>query len=379
MKDKNTDFFKIKHQHKNQKARLGELVCASGKVRTPCFMPVGTQATVKTLSSEDLKSCGADIVLSNAYHLYLRPGVDVIDKLGGLHKFMNWPGPILTDSGGYQVFSLAELKKVSDEGVEFQSHLDGSYHMLTPESVIDIERKLSADIIMPLDECLHYPCSRDYAEISTERTTGWARRSRTALLKTEKKARLKQYLFGIVQGASYKDLRRKSARDLVELDLDGYALGGLSVGEPGSVTMDMVRCSVEELPANKPRYFMGLGSPLDMIASVKEGVDMFDCVMPTRYGRNGTAFTSEGKVVVRNSIYAKSKAPLDKECDCLVCKNYSRSYLRHLFNTNELLGPRLLSYHNTYFYQQLTRKIREAIKKDSLVKFEKSFRKKYKD
>ncbi|MCK5305509.1 MAG: tRNA guanosine(34) transglycosylase Tgt [Candidatus Omnitrophica bacterium] len=371
--------FKVLKKDKATKARLGRLYTDHGEINTPCFMPVGTQATVKTLSSEDIKECGAEIVLCNAYHLYLRPGTEVIKKLGGLQKFMSWHGPILTDSGGYQVFSLAELKKVTDEGVEFKSHLDGSRHMLTPENVIRIEGDLGADIIMPLDECLHFPCERDYAEISLKRTNEWARRSKDALLKNQTKTNCKQLLFGIVQGASYLDLREQAARELIDIGFDGYAVGGLIVGESWELTHEILEHTLQFLPEDKPRYFMGLGSPLDIVRAVKGGVDMFDCVMPTRYGRNGTAFTSIGRVVVRNGAYTLDEKPLDENCGCMVCKNYSRAYLRHLFNTSELLGHRLVSYHNTYFYQHLIGQLRQAIKSDELDAFAKEFQKSYRD
>lgn len=370
-------FFKIKNQCLKSNARRGRLKTEAGIVNTPCFMPVGTQATVKTLSSEDILSAKAEILLANAYHLYLRPGTRIIKKLGGLHKFMNWHKPILTDSGGYQVFSLAGLKKVSDEGVRFQSHIDGSYHMLTPEKVIEIESDLGADIIMPLDVCAHYPVSRDYAEVSLERTTVWAKRSKKEFKKRQKTGKYQQFLFGIVQGATFPELRKKAAQELVNLDFDGYSIGGLMVGEPTKLSHDILKTTLDNLPKDKPRYFMGLGTPLDILEAIKSGVDMFDCVMPTRYGRNGTALTSRGKVVVRNGAYKEENKSLDKNCGCFVCKNYSRAYLRHLFNTSEILGPRLVSYHNTYFYQEFTLKVRQAIENNQFEKFEKSFKKAY--
>lgn len=367
--------FKIIKKDRKTKARRGKIYTEAGEVETPCFMPVGTQATVKTLSSEDLNEAGAQIVLVNAYHLYLRPGVDIVKKMGGLHKFMNWPKPILTDSGGYQVFSLAELKKVTDEGVEFQSHLDGSFHFLTPEKVVDIQCDLGVDIIMPLDECLHFPCEYAYAKKSLKRTNNWAKRSKEAFLC--RNSDYKRMLFGIIQGATYLDLRKEAAEELVNLDFDGYAFGGLSVGEPKELTHKIIEETVKFLPEGKTRYFMGLGSPLDIIESVKNGIDMFDCVMPTRYGRNGTAFTSKGKLVVRNGAYKEDKRPLDETCECLVCKNYTRSYLRHLFNAKELLGHRLISYHNIHFNLSLMKLIRKAISDDKLEDFEKEFRNNY--
>ena len=370
-------FFKLKTQSSKSNARRGRLKTEAGIVNTPCFMPVATQATVKTLSSEDMLSAKAEILLANAYHLYLRPGTRIIKKLGGLHKFMNWHKPILTDSGGYQVFSLAELKKISDEGVKFQSHIDGSYHMLTPEKVIEIESDLGVDIIMPLDVCTHYPATRDYAETSLKRTTAWAKRSRKEFEKRQKRGKYQQFLFGIVQGAMFADLRKMAAQELVDLNFDGYSIGGLMVGEPNKLTHKILKITLNELPIDKPRYFMGLGTPLDILEAIKSGVDMFDCVIPTRYGRNGTAFTSRGKVVVRNGAYKEDSKSLDKECDCFVCKNYSRAYLRHLLNTGEILGPRLVSYHNTYFYQKFTLRVRQAIENNQFEKFEKSFKKAY--
>jgi queuine tRNA-ribosyltransferase len=370
-------FFKLLHTSGKSKARRGRIRTQMGIINTPSFMPVATQASVKTLSSEDILSSGAEILLANAYHLYLRPGTKVIKKMGGLHKFMNWHKPILTDSGGYQVFSLAELKKVTDKGVKFQSHIDGSYHMLTPEKVIDIENDLGVDIIMPLDVCCHYPASKRYAEESLARTIDWAKRSKKQFLKRQKRSTHQQFLFGIVQGSTFADLRESSANQLVEIGFDGYSIGGLMVGEPNEETHKILRKTLQFLPEDKPRYFMGLGTPLDILESIKNGVDMFDCVMPTRYGRNGTAFTSKGRVVVRNGAYRTDSKPLDEKCNCFVCKNYSRSYLRHLFNTNEILGPRLVSYHNTYFYQNFTSNIRKAIENNQFEKFEKAFKKAY--
>lgn len=371
--------FEIIHKEPKTKARCGKIYTEKGEILTPCFMPVGTQATVKTLSSEDLIDCNAQVVLCNAYHLYLRPGVKIIKEAGGLHKFMNWKKPILTDSGGYQVFSLAGLRKVTDEGVDFQSHLDGSSHFLTPEKVIDIQCDLDSDIIMPLDECLHFPVERDYAQNSLKRTNKWARQSKDYLLKKKKTKKKKQLLFGIIQGATYLDLREKASLELINIDFDGYALGGLSVGEPKDLTHEVVKHTVGFLPEDKPRYFMGLGSPLDVIKSIKEGIDLFDCIMPTRFGRNGTAFTSAGKLTVRNAEFKEDNRPLDERCDCIVCKGYNRAYLRHLFNANELLGLRLISFHNVYFFLDFMRKTREAIAKDGLDEFEKEFKKNYSD
>jgi queuine tRNA-ribosyltransferase len=364
--------FKLLHQDKNSKARLGRLTTAHGEIDTPCFMPVGTQATVKTLSPRDLEECGAQIVLSNAYHLFLRPGIEVIKKAGGLHKFMSWGKPILTDSGGYQIFSLALLRKVSDRGVEFQSHIDGLKHLLTPEDVVGIQKDFGSDIIMPLDECVHYPCAKDHAQIAMKRTIDWVKRSKAIAGLCSN-----QFLFAIVQGATYEDLRKECAKQLVELDFSGYAIGGVSVGEPKDLRYNIVGFTTELLPKDKPRYLMGVGLPQDIIQGMDKGVDMFDCVVPTRYGRNGTAFTSVGKLTVRNAPYIEDFTPLDPQCGCYTCKNFNRAYLRHLFNTEELLGLRLVSLHNIYFFLDMMNQAREAIKQDRFTEFKKEFLDKY--
>lgn len=358
--------FTLLHKESNTKARLGRLMTAHGQVNTPCFMAVGTQGTVKAVSPAELEALGAEILLSNAYHLFLRPGVEVIKKAGGLHKFMSWPKPILTDSGGYQIFSLALLRKISDAGAQFQSHIDGSRHFLTPEDVIAVQEDLGSDIMMPLDECVHYPCARDHAEVAMKRTLGWARRSLEA-------AGSKQALFGIVQGATYEDLRRECASRLAEMGFGGFAIGGVSVGEPKNLSYNIVNLTAGLLPQEKPRYLMGVGLPEDILEAVEAGVDMFDCVVPTRYGRNGTAFTSAGKITIRNAPFSEDFAPLDKECDCYACRNFSRAYLRHLFNTEEILGLRLVSLHNIYFYLKLMKGIREAVGTDRLPEFKKKF------
>jgi len=359
--------FRVIYTHKDSACRLGKLQTARGSIDTPCFMPVGTQGSVKTLSPRELEESGAGVILSNAYHLLLRPGIEVIKKAGGLHNFMSWHRPILTDSGGYQIFSLALLRKISDEGVVFQSHIDGLRHFLTPESVIQIQDDLGSDIIMPLDECVHYPCGKDYAEVAMRRTIDWARRSKAAV------SRNQQLLFGIVQGATYEDLRKECAQALVEMDFDGFAVGGISVGEPENLRYNMLHFTVGYLPQDKPRYLMGVGLPEDIIEAVECGIDMFDCVVPTRYGRNGTAFTSIGKLTVRNSPYIEDFRPLDERCGCYTCKNFSRAYLRHLFNASEILGLRLVSWHNVYFFLDLMRKVREAIKQDKFPEFKKEF------
>jgi len=367
--------FSLIYHDKSSKARLGRLCVGHGQIDTPCFMPVGTQGTVKSLSPGELRENGAQVILSNAYHLFLRPGREVIKRAGGLHRFISWDRPILTDSGGYQVFSLALLRKVTAEGVEFQSHIDGRKHFLTPEEVIRIQEDLGSDIAMPLDECVHYPCLKDQAELAMERTIAWARRSKEHILNhaAQIQNNHKQLLFGITQGATYEDLRRACAQQIVEIGFDGYAIGGVSVGEPRNLRYNIIDIVSELLPEDKPRYLMGVGTPLDIIEAVERGVDMFDCVVPTRYGRNGTAFTSEGKLIIRNSPFIDDFLPLDSECGCYTCRNFSRAYLRHLFNADEMLGPRLVSLHNIYFYLALMSKIREAISKDSLLKFKEEF------
>ena len=369
--------FTLIHQDKNSKARLGKLITSRGDIDTPCFMPVGTQATVKTLSPKDLNDCGVQIMLSNAYHLFLRPGIEVIRQSGGLHKFMGWQKPVLTDSGGFQIFSLALLRKINDQGVDFQSHIDGDRHFLTPENVIEIQRDLGSDIIMPLDECVHYPCTEDHAQIAGERTFAWAKRAKDAKRELIGEGSDKQKLFGIIQGATFENLRKICAQQIIDLDFDGNALGGLSVGEPKDLMYNIARVVLEILPPLKPRYMMGVGLPEDIIEAIDSGVDLFDCVAPTRYGRNGTAFTSRGKITVRNALYTKDFGPLDEECDCYACKNFTRAYLRHLFNTDELLGLSLVSLHNSYFYQEITRNARKAISADEFKNFKKDFLGKY--
>jgi len=362
--------FKLIHQEKKSKARLGKLTTVHGIIDTPCFMPVGTQGTVKTLSPQELKHSGAQIILANAYHLFLRPGREVIKQAGGLHRFISWDGAILTDSGGYQIFSLALLRKVSDAGVEFQSHVDGLKHFLTPEDVIGIQRDLGSDIIMPLDECVHYPASQDYAQIAMKRTLDWAERSK-------KTAHAGQLLFGIVQGATYEDLRQECAERLVAIGFDGFAIGGISVGEPKNLRYNMMNFTAGFLPLEKPRYLMGVGMPADILEAVEAGIDLFDCVIPTRYGRNGTAFTSEGKITVRNAPYLADFKALDNKCSCYTCKTFSRAYLRHLFNGDEMLGLRLVSLHNVHFYLELMRKIREAIRQDRFLELKQEFLRSY--
>lgn len=353
-------------------ARLGRLHTPHGVIETPIFMPVGTQATVKAMTPEELKEIGSQIILSNTYHLYMRPGHDLIERAGGLHKFMNWDKPILTDSGGFQVFSLGPLRKIKEEGVEFRSHLDGSKHFLSPEKATEIQNALGSDIIMAFDECAPYPADRQYVKNSLERTTRWLERCKAAHKYPEKQA-----LFGIVQGGMYKDLREQSAKEITAIDLPGYAIGGLSVGEPKDMMYEVLDYTVPLLPEDKPRYLMGVGSPDDLLEGVLRGIDMFDCVLPTRIARNGTAMTSQGKVVVRNASYAEDFTSLDSECDCYTCKNYTKAYLRHLIKCNEILGARLLTIHNLHFLLKMMENVREAIKEDRLLDYKKDFFEKY--
>ena len=353
-------------------ARLGRLHTTHGVIETPIFMPVGTQATVKAMTPEELKEIGSQIILSNTYHLYMRPGHDLIERAGGLHKFMNWDKPILTDSGGFQVFSLGPLRKIKEEGVEFRSHLDGSKHFLSPEKATEIQNALGSDIIMAFDECAPYPADRQYVKNSLERTTRWLERCKAAHKYPEKQA-----LFGIVQGGMYKELREQSAKEITAIDLPGYAIGGLSVGEPKDMMYEVLDYTVPLLPEDKPRYLMGVGSPDDLLEGVLRGIDMFDCVLPTRIARNGTAMTSQGKVVVRNASYAEDFTSLDPECDCYTCKNYTKAYLRHLIKCNEILGARLLTIHNLHFLLKMMENVREAIKEDRLLDYKKDFFEKY--
>lgn len=353
-------------------ARLGRLHTPHGVIETPIFMPVGTQATVKAMTPEELKDIGSQIILSNTYHLYMRPGHDLIERAGGLHKFMNWDEPILTDSGGFQVFSLGPLRKIKEEGVEFRSHLDGSKHFLSPEKATEIQNALGSDIIMAFDECAPYPADRQYVKNSLERTTRWLERCKAAHKYPERQA-----LFGIVQGGMYKDLREQSAREITAIDLPGYAIGGLSVGEPKEMMYEVLDYTVPLLPEDKPRYLMGVGSPDDLLEGVLRGIDMFDCVLPTRIARNGTAMTSQGKVVVRNASYAEDFSSLDPECDCYTCRNYTKAYLRHLIKCNEILGARLLTIHNLHFLLKLMENVREAIREDRLLDYKKDFFEKY--
>ncbi|MCH4888311.1 tRNA guanosine(34) transglycosylase Tgt [Acidaminobacter sp. JC074] len=357
---------------KQSGARLGRLHTPRGIINTPIFMPVGTAATVKAMTPEELKDMNAEIILSNTYHLYLRPGHELIEKAGGLHKFMNWDRPILTDSGGFQVFSLGDLRKITEEGVEFRSHIDGSKHFLSPEKATEIQNALGSDIMMAFDECAPYPADYDYVKKSLERTTRWAKRCKDAHKNPDRQA-----LFGIVQGGMYKDLREQSVKELLELDFPGYSVGGLSVGEPKDLMNEVLDYTVPLLPKDKPRYLMGVGSPDALIDGVIRGIDMFDCVLPTRIARNGTAMTSQGKVVIKNAKHIEDFTPLDPDCDCYTCRNYTKAYLRHLFKSGEILSSRLLTTHNLYFLINLMKDVRQAIMDDRLLDFREEFFQRY--
>jgi queuine tRNA-ribosyltransferase len=365
-------------------ARRGKLTTPHGAFETPVFMPVGTAATVKGLTQDALEQLGAGIILSNTYHLYLRPGHELIRKLGGLHKFMSWNRAILTDSGGFQVFSLSELRKITDEGVRFRSHLDGSEHLLTPEKAAEIQLALGSDIAMVLDECIETPAPREIAEAAVARTGLWAARAREYFLReTERSGAaatgsgLEQWQFGIVQGATFADLRRASAKQLLELDFPGYAVGGLAVGEPHATTCEMTSVATELLPRERPRYLMGVGRPDQIADYVALGIDMMDCVLPTRAARHACIYTSEGRVLIKNARYAADQRPLDPACSCAVCKRYTRAYLRHLFHAGEITAAILATHHNVHFYLDIMRQIREAIGFGNLAKFSSAMHARY--
>lgn len=360
--------FDVIKKSSNTFARLGRLETCHNSFSTPIFMPVGTQATVKTMTPDELEEIGAKIILGNTYHLYLRPGHELIREADGLHKFMSWNGSILTDSGGFQVFSLGELREIKEEGVTFRSHIDGSLHFIGPETSMEIQNALGSDIMMAFDECIPYPAEYEYVLRSVERTARWAERCKKAHKNTKT-----QTLFGIVQGGVYKDLRKKSAQDITSLDFEGYAIGGLSVGEPKKMMYEMLDFTVPLLPEERPRYLMGVGTPQDLFEGVIRGIDMFDCVLPTRIARHGTVFTKKGKLVVRNAVYARDFGPLDPTCDCYVCRNFSRAYIRHLISANEILGLRLTTYHNLYFLINLMQKIQKAIEGDYLLELKDEF------
>lgn len=364
--------YELKHVCKQSGARYGILHTPHGDVETPMFMPVGTLATVKGISPEMLKEMHSQVILANTYHLWLRPGEDVIEKAGGLHKFMNYDGPMLTDSGGFQVFSLGKTRKIEEEGVKFKSIIDGSALFLSPEKAIEIQNKLGADIIMSFDECAPYPCTYEYMKDSMERTLRWAKRGKEAHKNTDKQA-----LFGIVQGGEYADLRERCAKELVKMDFPGYSIGGTSVGEPKDVMYKMVDDAVKWLPENKPRYLMGVGNPIDLIECAIRGIDMYDCVLPTRVARHGAVMTSMGRININNEKYKYDYTPLDPNCDCYTCKNYTKSYIRHLHKCDEIFGKTLLSIHNVNFLLKLASDIRQAIKEDRLLDFKEEFLDKY--
>ena len=364
----------ITHTCKQSGARTGILHTPHGSVLTPMFMPVGTLATVKFLSPADIKAIESGVILSNTYHLWLRPGDEVVKAAGGLHQFMNVDNPILTDSGGFQVFSLSDIRKIREEGVEFRSHIDGSKHFFTPEKAIEIQNDIHSDIMMSFDECVDANADYDYVKNSMERTLRWAKRG---LEYHKENSHPDQSLFGIVQGGMFKDLREKSAKETVAMGFDGYSIGGLSVGETKEEMIDILNFTTPLLPEDKPRYNMGVGTPDYLLESFEAGIDMADCVLPTRIARNGTALTSKGRVVVKNATYKEDFSPLDSECDCYTCSNHSRAYLRHLINAKEILGARLLSYHNLYFLLKMCENVRDAIMNDSFLDFKKEFYEKY--
>lgn len=366
-------YLEILHVDKNCGARYGILHTPHGDVEVPMFMPVGTLATVKTLSPEEVKSIGSGVILANTYHLHLRPGEDLVAKAGGVHKFMNYDGPMLTDSGGFQVFSLAQNRKISEEGVTFKSHLNGDTIFFSPESVIGIEEKIGADIAMSFDECIPYPASYEYAKKSTERTIRWAKRGKDAHKKED------QALFGIVQGGEFEDLRKDCALKLVEMDFDGYSIGGTSIGEPKDVCFKMIDYAIKYLPEDKPRYLMGVGSLDYILEGIAKGIDMMDCVLPTRIARHGTLMTHEGRVNIRKEMYKEDFTPLDKECDCYCCKNYTKAYLRHLYISGESFGARLMSIHNLRFLISIVEGAREAIKEDRFLEYKDEILRKYGD
>ena len=364
--------FTLEKKSSQCKARTGTIETNHGVIKTPVFMPVGTRATVKAMNNDELKSIGSQIILSNTYHLYLKPGQEIIRKADGLHKFMNWDKPILTDSGGFQVFSLSKTRKITEEGVQFRSHIDGSKHFISPEKSMEIQNDLGSDIMMAFDECVPYPASYEYTEDSMKRTLRWLKRCKDYHKNTDK-----QNLFGIIQGGMYKDLREYSAKNTIDFDLPGYAIGGLSVGEPRDLMIDLLDFTTDFMPENKPRYLMGVGTPDYLFEAVEHGVDMCDCVLPTRIARNGTALTSKGKLVVKNAKYKNDFSPLDENCDCYACKNHTRAYIRHLLNVDEILGARLLSIHNLRFLIKLMENIRKSIEEDRYLEFKDEFYRNY--
>ena len=364
-------FFELAHTDRHTKARAGWLHTDHGDIPTPIFMPVGTQGTVKTLAPRNLEEVNASIILGNTYHLYMRPGHSLIREMGGLHRFISWPKAILTDSGGFQVFSLKELRKIDEEGIVFQSHLDGSRHKFTPQLVLEIQQYLGSDIMMVLDECTPYPSDREYAQKSNELTLKWAAEAREIYARWQPLYGHRQFLFAIVQGSVYREIREISAKALVNLDFPGYAIGGLAVGEPKQVMFEMTDFCTDILPQQKPRYLMGVGMPDDILNAIERGVDMFDCVIPTRNARNGTVFTSQGKMVLKAARFKKDAQPIDPHCTCYTCQNFSRAYLRHLYNANEILGLHLATLHNVHFYLNLVSEARQAILQDRFKEWKK--------
>ncbi|MFA5840103.1 MAG: tRNA guanosine(34) transglycosylase Tgt [Candidatus Margulisiibacteriota bacterium] len=353
--------FEIIKKSKKSKARVGKIYTEHGEINTPVFMPVGTQASVKTMAPRELHEIGAEIILGNTYHLNLRPGPDLIKEAGGLHKFMAWDKPILTDSGGFQVFSLAHMRKIMDEGVEFTSHIDGKKHLLTPQSVLEIQSALGSDIMMPLDECVPHPCSKSQAREAVERTTRWEGEARKWIVENRKSKIGNEALFGIIQGSTFKDLRQQSAKEIVEIGFPGYAIGGLSVGEPQADMFAMLEVLAEILPEEAPHYLMGVGFPSDILGAVERGIDMFDCVIPTRLARHGAFLTYEGNINIRQARFEKDFTPIDPECDCYACKNFTKAYIRHLFWAREILSMHLLTIHNLRFYMRMMAKVRQDI------------------
>jgi len=365
--------FSLHTQDSFTSARTGELILPHGKIKTPVFMPVGTLGTVKATSPEELENIGFDIILGNTYHLYLRPGDELIKKAGGLHSFINWDRNMLTDSGGFQVMSLQQFRKITEEGIGFQSHIDGSSHFFSPERVMEIEHNLGADIIMVLDECAPYPCTKEYAKESADMSLRWAKRCK---IKHEQLGG-EQSLFGIVQGSIYDDLREENAKELISIDFPGYAIGGLAVGEKKEDMLRIVNLMDRVLPKQKPRYLMGVGTPLDLLENIERGIDMFDCVMPTRHARNGQAFTRDGRLTVRNGKYKEDFRPIQDDCSCYACRNFSRAYIRHLINVKEILGVRLTTLHNLTFYNTLIKEIREAINSGVFSQYKNNFIERY--
>ena len=371
--NKKTFYYELKHVDKNSGARYGLLHTPHGDYETPMFMPVGTLASVKTLSPEELYEMGSQIILANTYHLHLRPGEDIVAKSGGVQKFMNYKGAMLTDSGGFQVFSLAKKRGISEEGVTFKSHLNGDKIFFSPEKVIEIEQKIGADIAMSFDECIPYPATYQYVKDSTLRTLRWAKRGKDVHTRQD------QALFGIVQGGEYEELRKYCAEELVKMDFDGYAIGGTSIGEPKDVCYKMIDYAIKYLPSDKPRYLMGVGSLDYILIGIEKGIDMMDCVLPTRIARHGTLMTHKGRINIKNSKFKEDFTPLDEECSCYTCKNYTKAYLRHLYVADEAFGKRLLSIHNVHFLLEITKKAREAIKEDRFNEFKEEVLKKYGD